>query len=427
MPENGRSLFDQRVYKEPAEKPFFLMRLIKNFSVQALTEIVRDRADQQGFFKELLQNKMTRKKLLAEIYLENGEPICGMGDACDMDDAATVARFFNNCGVDILLVSDLTHTDQDKSRDMHALREICNASEIPVYGSGKIENEESAVNLLRLGCDKVVFDSSAPDFLEVARQFSDHFGKERAAVLLHDQAPSAEELEKVFSEFLLNGKAEAKVTTMLEIWSDAARAAQENEDLALTLLYDLDSDERLEETIRMFREVSAFGISRFADLDDNVMRTKKYLREKGIPTGHMQADMEFSELKTDEKGLVPAIVQDYKTGDVLMLAYMNAESYEETLSTGHMTYFSRSRQSLWMKGETSGHFQYVKALKIDCDKDTILAKVSQVGAACHTGHRSCFYRNLAETGLEDKNPIRTFRDEYLDVLERMNNMKDLLL
>lgn len=369
---------------------------------------------------------MTRKKLMAEIYLENGEPVCGIGNACDMEDAASVARFFNNCGVDALLVSDLTHTDEDKSRDMHALREICSASEIPVYGEGKIENEESAVNLLRLGCEKVVFDSSEDQFLETARQFSSHFGKERTAVLLHEEAPRAEKLAEVFGEFLLNGKVPAKSATLLETWSDAARAAQENENLALTLLYDLDSDERLEETIRMFREVSTFSISRFSDLDDNVMRTKQYLQEHGIPTGHIQENMAFSDLKTDEKGLVPAVVQDYKTGEVLMLAYMNAASYEQTLSTGHMTYFSRSRQSLWLKGETSGHFQYVKELKIDCDKDTILAKVSQIGAACHTGHRSCFYRNLAETGREDENPIRKFKDEYLDVLERMNVMKDLL-
>ena len=82
--------------------------------------------------------------------------------------------------------------------------------------------------------------------------------------------------------------------------------------------------------------------------------------------------------------MVPVIVQDYQTDEVLMLAYMNEEAYETTLKTGRMTYWSRSRNELWMKGLTSGHFQYVKSLTLDCDKDTILAKVSQVGAACHT-------------------------------------------
>ena len=99
-------------------------------------------------------------------------------------------------------------------------------------------------------------------------------------------------------------------------------------------------------------------------------------------------------LKFNSDGLIPAIAQDYKTGEVLMLAYMDQEAFDLTVKTGKGTYFSRSRQSLWVKGETSGHYQYVSSLDIDCDNDTILAKVRQIGAACHTGNRSCFYRNL---------------------------------
>jgi len=94
-------------------------------------------------------------------------------------------------------------------------------------------------------------------------------------------------------------------------------------------------------------------------------------------------------------GLVPAIVQDAETKEVLMMAYMNRESWEATLKTGKATYWSRSRQRLWLKGESSGNVQIVKAIFIDCDEDTILLQVKQIGeAACHTGYRSCFYRKL---------------------------------
>jgi len=94
-------------------------------------------------------------------------------------------------------------------------------------------------------------------------------------------------------------------------------------------------------------------------------------------------------------GLVPAIVQDNETGEVLMLAYMNQEAFDATLSTGKATYFSRSRQTLWVKGETSGNVQLVKEIRLDCDDDTLLIKVEQLGgAACHTGHRSCFYKKV---------------------------------
>jgi phosphoribosyl-AMP cyclohydrolase len=100
------------------------------------------------------------------------------------------------------------------------------------------------------------------------------------------------------------------------------------------------------------------------------------------------------------EGLLPAIAQDAQSGEVLMLAYMNRESYEETLRTGRAVYFSRSRGKLWRKGEESGHVQQVKSVLVDCDADTILLKVEQIGgAACHTGYRSCFFRQVTPQGL----------------------------
>ena len=107
-----------------------------------------------------------------------------------------------------------------------------------------------------------------------------------------------------------------------------------------------------------------------------------------------QISLAWDQLKKGSDGLVPVIVQDAGNDEVLMLAYMNQEAYEKTLLEGKMTYWSRSRQELWTKGDTSGHYQYVKELRIDCDQDTILARVEQIGAACHTGNRSCFFRGI---------------------------------
>lgn len=113
--------------------------------------------------------------------------------------------------------------------------------------------------------------------------------------------------------------------------------------------------------------------------------------------------MNLESLKFDEKGLIPAIVQDYRDNEVLMMAYMNKESLGKTLETGKATYFSRSRNSLWLKGETSGHFQNVKSISYDCDADTLLLKIEQVGdIACHTGKRSCFFNTLKEFEIVEK-------------------------
>lgn len=127
--------------------------------------------------------------------------------------------------------------------------------------------------------------------------------------------------------------------------------------------------------------------------------------------------MNLDELKYDEKGLIPVIVQDYRDNEVLMMAYMNKESLKLSLETGNATYFSRSRNKLWLKGETSGHFQKIKSISYDCDADTLLLKIEQVGnIACHTGERSCFHNVLKEFEKteSDKNIIDTLYELMQD-------------
>ncbi|MDP3787034.1 MAG: phosphoribosyl-AMP cyclohydrolase [Candidatus Omnitrophota bacterium] len=104
----------------------------------------------------------------------------------------------------------------------------------------------------------------------------------------------------------------------------------------------------------------------------------------------------IANLKFDEKGLIPAVIQDYKNNEVLMVAFMNNEAVKKTITTGRAHFYSRSRKKLWLKGETSGHIQKVKEIRFDCDADCILVKVQQIGGACHTGYRSCFYRKLKD-------------------------------
>jgi phosphoribosyl-AMP cyclohydrolase len=118
--------------------------------------------------------------------------------------------------------------------------------------------------------------------------------------------------------------------------------------------------------------------------------------------------MKLPDLKYDINGLIPAIIQDAGNNEVLMMAYMNAESLEKTVSTGFTHFWSRSRSKMWKKGETSGHVQEVKSILYDCDRDTLLIKVIQKGpGACHTGHRSCFYTDIGGREIASK----TFSEE----------------
>ena len=123
---------------------------------------------------------------------------------------------------------------------------------------------------------------------------------------------------------------------------------------------------------------------------------KEQFEKAGLSIESLSCKMKFEDFTLNSDGLIPVIVQDDRTREVLMLAYMNKEAFEITVESGIMTYYSRSRKEIWIKGLTSGHFQYVEDLIIDCDRDTLLAKVTQIGAACHTGNKTCFFTPLLD-------------------------------
>ncbi|MBQ7678594.1 MAG: bifunctional phosphoribosyl-AMP cyclohydrolase/phosphoribosyl-ATP diphosphatase HisIE [Butyrivibrio sp.] len=151
---------------------------------------------------------------------------------------------------------------------------------------------------------------------------------------------------------------------------------------------------------------------------------KRLCREHGLAVNQFKADISWSELKTGGDGLVPVVTTDYRTNEVLMVAYMDEEAFRKTIESGRMHYHSRSRNELWLKGETSGHFQFVKALIADCDYDTILARVKQVGAACHTGNRTCFFHTIAEKYYSEKNPQKVLDSVYAVIRDRQIHPKE---
>lgn len=139
--------------------------------------------------------------------------------------------------------------------------------------------------------------------------------------------------------------------------------------------------------------------------------------------------MDINNLKFNEKGLIPAIIQDYKSGQVLMMAFMNEESILKTIETKKTCFYSRSREKLWTKGETSGHFQYVKDIRYDCDEDCLLILVEQIGPACHTNNYSCFYRSFEEKELSEtiefaNDKAKVLQEVFEVILDRRENPKE---
>ena len=249
--------------------------------------------------------------------------------------------------------------------------------------------------------------------MDIAREASDRFGKERILVSVANVDfvfKHQEEMQEHFHELLVLN---TSVLTAIENITD----------VPYVVYFEECDYEKIIETLKR-ENVRGIAGSFINDPETDIMEMKAQLSAGGIKMGNFEPALKWADLKKNSDGMVPVIVQDYRTDEVLMLAYMNEEAFETTINIGKMTYYSRSRQELWIKGMTSGHIQYVKSLTADCDYDTILAKVSQIGAACHTGNVSCFFNEIVKKEYMEKNPLKVLEDVYAIILDRKANPKE---
>ena len=312
---------------------------------------------------------------------------------------------FGNTGADMLYITEFSKTDAEHEANIDIVKDIVTNCDIPVILGGNINRLEDVKKYLYAGSEIVVLDLSRESNTLMVKEAADRFGKEKIAVLCN-----AYTAYDVIYQAIADG-----ATYVLKSDFD-----ENDSKLNANIIYINAMDDV--EAIKDSLNDNTFGYS-FMQTDD-YMSFKNALKTEGVEVKLYEANVSFADLKTNADGMVPVIVQDYKTNEVLMLAYMNEEAFNSTVSTGRMTYYSRSRDELWEKGLTSGHFQYVKSLDVDCDKDTILAKVYQVGAACHTGKRSCFYTNVYKKDYKDNNPHKVFEDVMKVILDRKENPKE---
>ena len=248
---------------------------------------------------------------------------------------------------------------------------------------------------------------SKPGNIAITEEVSKKFGREKIAVC-YDNTETILEFQHLLDEY---------VDELILIDAAALRGsgnAWKGEAQILALLPEVSLDKLIE----ILSMPSMCGITGYA-VNENakeITAIKSLCQENGIKVNTFEAALRWEDFKLNSDGQIPVVVQDYKTDEVLMVAYMDEEAYQMTIHTGKMTYYSRSRQGLWIKGDTSGHYQYVKSLTADCDKDTILAKVSQVGNACHTGSHSCFFHEIMKKEYEETNPLKVFTS-VMDVIQ----------
>ena len=356
---------------------------------------------------------MSRKLLIPCLYLQAGRAVTGFGqrNLFGDGDVEKLAHFYSDTGADELLVFDFSSGDAEHEQAIGKIRKICAASEVPVMAAGNINRVEDVKKLIYAGCARVVLNFAKQSNVELLAEVSARFGKEKMMVCIS----SVEEYEN--NKELIHESASGILAL------DAVPDMEE--EFALPVL--LHTEERNAEALQsLLAEPFVGGLSGsfISSQEQDLNIFKQNCKEAGIPVNTYESAISWSEFKLNGDGMVPVIVQDYKTDQVLMLAYMNEDAFNMTIRTGKMTYWSRSRQELWVKGLTSGHFQYVKSLHLDCDNDTILAKVDQIGAACHTGSRSCFFKELVRKEYDDSNPLRVFQDVYDVIADRKAHPKE---
>ena len=349
---------------------------------------------------------MAQKKIIAFINAENEVPA----------NVGNLALKYSCEGADGLFIYNYTGDEQSREEFLLSARNIEKQIDIPFFIGIYVNRFEDAKKALYTGASKLVIRKALlPEEGEI-KEITARFGKDKLAIEIDMKADfhNAKQLDKYYDMGI--GTVVLKHIDTTEAFREAVLGTKLHvlvrDGLIRNDLAELLSYESTEAVITNYFE------------DKDIYKAKRAVKRQGIDVPLFESLIDFSEFKLSGNGLVPVVVQDYRTSEVLMMAYMNEESYNKTIETGRMTYFSRSRQELWIKGETSGHYQYVKSLMLDCDNDTILARVHQVGAACHTGSYSCFFKKLAEKDYIETNPLKILEEDYNIIVDRKNHPKE---
>lgn len=356
---------------------------------------------------------MEQKNIVATIYLKNGQAVKSIDDPTPMPDVIELARLYNDSGIDKIIVFDLSDDDEEHEKNIHTIKNINRNVEIKVCAGGNINRMEDIKKFIYAGCLQVIVNGAKAGSMELAEEASKRFGKERILVSVENVDfvfKHQKEMSNYFHELLVLN------TKVLE-------AIENLTDVPYVVYFDECDYEKIIEVLKRQNTRGIAG-SFINDPDTDVMEIKSQLSTAGIKMDNFEPALKWEDLKTNSDGLVPVIVQDYRTDEVLMLAYMNEEAFRMTINIGKMTYYSRSRHELWTKGMTSGHIQFVKSLTADCDFDSILAKVSQVGVACHTGNPTCFFNEIVKKEYVEKNPLKVLEDVYDIILDRKAHPKE---
>ena len=360
------------------------------------------------------------------IWLLNGKAVRGFeNDEILSEDPAELVRSYAASGADGVILFDLSNTDDEHDAAIDLIRRICGERTITVIGAGNIRRMEDVKKLIYAGCDFAALNLSKESNRLLAREVCERFGKERIAGCCISGQKSLDKAWDKLSPWL-----SLRILINADE-GDPLQGLPGAEKVPVIAMVEGTAQEDLSDQLSRagVAAVSGDGVNCLVGKGKAaVQEARECLLKAGIPVQeHKKAAFSWEDFKKGPDGLLPVVVQEDATDQVLMVAYMNEDAYNLTVETGKMTYYSRSRKSLWVKGETSGHFQYVRSLYGDCDMDTLLARVVQIGAACHTGSHSCFFNPVTEPRMSVRRAVSTadvLREDYQTIIDRRENPRE---
>lgn len=369
---------------------------------------------------------MLTKRIIPCLDVKDGRVVKGVNFVSlrDAGDPVECAKEYNLSGADELVFLDISATLEARGTVIDMVNRVANEVFIPFTVGGGIRTLDDIRDILNAGADKISLNSAAVKNPQFVKDASEKFGAQCIVVAIDVKAREGQD-DKFPSGYEVVIAGGTKPTGIDALWwakevnklgcgeilltcmdKDGTKSGYDNkitsliaDNVSIPVIASggAGSLEHFKDGIIEGKADAVLAASLFHFGEIKISDLKDYLASEGISVRKISKELKlWQSFKKNSDKMMPVITTDSKSGEVLMMAYMNYEAFELTCKTGYMHYYSRSRNCLWKKGETSGHLQKVVEGKIDCDKDTLLYVVDQTGAACHTGNKTCFYRTIEE-------------------------------
>lgn len=392
---------------------------------------------------------MSYKKIIPCLDINKGRVVKGVNfeGLRDAGDPVEVAQGYVDAGADEIVFLDISSTVENRQITLDLVKKVAAVVTVPFTVGGGIRTLEDAQSVLNAGATTVSIGSAAVQNPHVITEISNRFGKESITIAIDARKSEA---DGSFHVMIRGGQTDTGIDVV--DWAKEVEALGAGSILLTSMDrdgvcngYDMELTKAVTAAVSIPVTASG-GAGKLSDFYDilteggatgalaaslfhfktvEVRQVKEYLLERGVSVTlspeKKTAREQNSAFSFEADELIPVIAQDATSKEVLMLAYMNAEAYRKTVMTGKAHYYSRSRQKIWLKGEESGHFQSVQEIRYDCDHDTLLLLVEQIGGACHTGHKSCFYRSVE--GMQTSEHVFDEKVAYKkDILTRLQEL-----